>query len=103
MPHLRDAHDGADDPRHPHHLLAASLGITEAHRVDDGEVAVNTDDNDHQRRQIEAERLPEHEEATGEVSGRPQHGGMPRHLDGDRDERYDQVGDGQVHDVEVDP
>ena len=28
---------------------------------------------------------------------------MPRHLDGDHDERYDQVGDGQMHDVEVDP
>ena len=71
MPHLRDAHDGADDPRHPQHHLSASLGVAEAHRVDDGEVAVDADDDEHQRRQVEAERPPEHEEATREVAGRP--------------------------------
>ena len=70
--------------------------------MDNGEVAVDADDNEQEGRQVEAEHPPEHEEATGEVSGRPPHGGMPRHLDGDHDERDDQVSDGQVHHVEVD-
>jgi len=70
--------------------------------VNDSEVAVDADDDQHQRRQVEAERPPEHEEPTRRVTGRPQHGRVPRHLDGYHDEGDNEVGDSEVHYVQVD-
>ena len=99
---LRDAGDAADDPRRPQCHPPTSLGVAATQWVDDSEVSVNADDYQHQRRQIETERAPEHKETTRHVTRHPHDCRMPRDLDWDHDERDDQVGDSQVHHVEVD-
>ena len=99
---LWDAGDTTDDPRRPQRHPTTSLGVAATQRVHDGVVSVDTDDDQHQRRQIEPERSPEHEEPARHVARHPHDCRMPRHLDGDHDERHDEVGDGEVHHVEVD-
>lgn len=63
---------------------------------------VETDGDEHERRQVEPEGPEEHEQTTGGVSRPPGHRHVPPDLQRHHDERDDQVGDGQVHDELVD-
>ena len=70
--------------------------------MSDREVAVETDGDEDERREVEAERAEEHAHATGDVASVPRHRHVPADLQRHHEERDDQVGDGEVHDEEVD-
>ena len=67
----------------------------------DGVVAVQGDGHQDERRQVEAERAPEHHDSAHEVAGLPGHRHVPDRLQRQHDEGHDQVGDGEVHDEGV--
>ena len=102
MAYLRNAGDDAEEPRHGEHQFSPLVGVVQVERVSDSEVTVEADRGEDERRQVEAERAEEHEDATGDVAGVPRHRQMPADLERHHDERDEEVGDGEVHDEEVD-
>ena len=74
----------------------------DAERSRDGEVPVQTDGDEDERRQIEAEGAEEHEDTTGGVARPPGNRHRPADLERHHDERHEEVGDGKVNEEEVD-
>ena len=73
----------------------------ETHGLEDGEVSVETDRHQDERRQVEPEGAEEHHDATGYVSRKPRDGQLPSDLERHDDEGYDKVSDAEVNDEQV--
>ena len=74
----------------------------DAERVHDGGVAVEADHDQDERRRVHIERLDEHDDLAAGVSRQPLHRVEPHDVGRDVHERDQEIGDGEVHDQDID-